>query len=209
MRLRRLLIALVALVAVAASVLSLGLISTPAGALLTPTISTTVFDAATTAAWSNTELFGSSAYDTSTVTGDGIIAPSGKLTYSFFANNSCTGLPAATDTVTLALDGTVPNSSTTAPLVAGAYSYDASYIGDVNYNPSGPSSCEPFTVNQGSPTAPVITDIPASGAVGGNFVAAVGTTGDGIKSVTSNSNGVCTVGVHGLTVSLLPWAPAR
>ena len=36
MRLRRLLIALIALVAVAASVLSLGLLSTPAGALLTP-----------------------------------------------------------------------------------------------------------------------------------------------------------------------------
>ncbi len=202
MRLRRLLIALIALVAVAASVLSLSLTSTPAGALLTPMISTIVFDAATNAPWSNTELHGSSAYDTSTVTGDGIHTPSGTLTYSFFANNSCNGSPVTTDSEMLALDGTVPNSSPTAALVAGAYSYDASYIGDVNYDPAGPSSCEPFTVNKATPTTITISNLPGSGSYGGGFTATVTTDGDGVTSVTSNSTGVCTVS-GGVTVSFV------
>ena len=82
MTLRSLLIAFVTAVA---AVLSLAVSSTPAGAaLFTPTFSTTVFDASLNAAWSGTEVTGASAYDTSTVTGDGIVTPSGTVTYSFF-----------------------------------------------------------------------------------------------------------------------------
>ena len=47
--------------------------------------------------------------------------------------------------------GSVPNSSTTAQLGAGSFSYDAVYGGDNNYGTST-SSCEPFTVVKASPT---------------------------------------------------------
>jgi hypothetical protein len=49
------------------------------------------------------------------------------------------------------------------------------------------------------PTTPSITNLPASGTYGGGFTATVSTTGDGTKSVTSSTTGVCTA--SGLNVS--------
>ena len=43
------------------------------------------------------------------------------------------------------------------------------------------------------PSTPSITNLPASGTVGGSFIAVVSTTGDGVTSVTSSTTGVCTV----------------
>jgi hypothetical protein len=60
-------------------------------------------------------------------------------------------------------------------------------------------TAQTFSVSQGTPTRPAISNLPTSGAVGGGFAATVSTTGDGTKSVTSNSTGVCTV--SGLAVS--------
>ena len=56
-----------------------------------------------------------------------------------------------------------------------------------------------FLVGQATPSAPSISNLPGSGTFGGGFTATVSTTGDGVKSVTSNSTGVCTVA--GLVVS--------
>ena len=50
-----------------------------------------------------------------------------------------------------------------------------------------------FTVANEIPTTPTVSNLPASGVVGGGFTATVSTTGDGTKSVTSNSTSVCTV----------------
>ncbi len=57
----------------------------------TAAAATTVFDAATNAAWAGTEKTGASAYDTATVTGAGGVTPTGTVTYTFFTNNICTG----------------------------------------------------------------------------------------------------------------------
>ena len=47
---------------------------------------------------------------------------------------------------------------------------------------------------QGTPTAPTISNLPGAGqTVGGSFTPTVTTTGDGVKSVTSNSPTICTV----------------
>jgi hypothetical protein len=51
----------------------------------------------------------------------------------------------------------------------------------------------------GAPTTPTISNLPASGSIGGNFTATVSTNGDGTTSVTSNSTGICTV--SGLVVT--------
>jgi hypothetical protein len=119
---------------------------------LSPTsVSTSVFDAGTNAAWSNTEDTGAAAYDTSTLTA-GSITPTGTMTYSFFATGNCTGTP-STDPVTLS-GGRAPNSSSTAALAAGSYSFSAQYGGDSNYAASPPGACEPFTVGKATAAAP-------------------------------------------------------
>ena len=50
-----------------------------------------------------------------------------------------------------------------------------------------------------TPTTPSVSNLPSSGTYGGGFTASVNTNGDGTKSVTSNSTGVCTV--SGFTVT--------
>lgn len=124
-----------------------GSCETFAVARATPSVSTTVFDAASNSPWSGSETAGASAFDTSslgaTVNG---FTPSGMVVYSLFDNGGCTGNPAATDSEILRADGSVPNSASSGALTAGSYSYQASYSGDANYaTASGP--CEAFTVN--------------------------------------------------------------
>jgi uncharacterized repeat protein (TIGR01451 family) len=130
---------------------SLGLTST--------STTTTVFDATTNAPWSSTETTGATAYDTASVSGQqGLIVPTGTVSYTLFPNDSCQGTGTDAGTVTLNPDGSVPNSNTTAPLAAGSYSYQAVYSGDSNYATST-GHCEPFNVNQaGSSTATVVKD---------------------------------------------------
>jgi hypothetical protein len=113
-----------------------------------PTTTATVLkDAATNQNWAGTETAGATAYDTSSVSGEaGGIVPTGTVTYSYFTNGTCNGTPVSTQPVMLNLDGSVPNSATTAALAAGSYSFDAVYGGDTNYSASPVSSCEPFTV---------------------------------------------------------------
>ena len=130
-----------------------------------PAASTTVFDAAKSAAWSGTEVTGATAYDTSTVTGVEGFTPTGTVTYTLYSGGTCTRgttsdtAPSAhavisTDTVTLA-GGIVPNSSTTSPLGAGSYSYGAVYSGDSNYVRTV-MTCEPFTVGKAIPTTATV-----------------------------------------------------
>ncbi len=52
-----------------------------------------------------------------------------------------------------------------------------------------------------TPTAPTISNLPASGTYGGSFTATVSTTGDGTMSVTSSTTSVCTV--SGFSVSYI------
>ena len=114
----------------------------------TSAISTAVFDAANGDPWSAAETAGASAYDTATVTGNGI-TPTGTVSYSFFANGSCVGAAAAIDQVSL-VGGAAPSSSATGPLQAGSYSFQAAYSGDGDYT-SSVSACEPFAVSAPSP----------------------------------------------------------
>ncbi len=64
----------------------------------------------------------------------------GTVTYSFFNNVACPGTASFTET-----DPVNSPSSAQVSLAAGFYSFQATYNGDSNYNPST-STCEPFTV---------------------------------------------------------------
>jgi hypothetical protein len=119
---------------------------------VTPTISTTVYDASTKKALGSVSV-GVSVYDTATVAGTvGGFVPSGKVTYNFFKNGSCSGTPASTGQVTLDASGNVPNSAQQGPLGAGSYSFNATYNDDSNYNASLTGDCEPFSVSKVTPT---------------------------------------------------------
>ena len=129
---------------------------------------TTVFDATTGKAWTNTETTGASAYDTSTVTASfEAIAPTGTITYSFFTTGDCSQHSVAAGGGQL---GGSTNSDTEGPLGAGSYSFQATYSGDGNYTGStGP--CEPLTVNQGSSqTATTVFDAATNNAWTGTEV---------------------------------------
>src|SRR5439155_1358562 len=109
------------------------------------TVSTSVIDEATSAAWSGTEQTGATAHDTATIGGQVSGFPAGgTVIYSFFTNGACTGTP-ATQTVTVNANGTVPNSSSTGALAKGSYAYRAGYSGDANYAAST-GTCEAFSV---------------------------------------------------------------
>ena len=98
---------------------------------------------------------GSSAYDTSAITGEvDAVAPTGTVSYTYFTNSTCTAgsTPAGS---TLALGS---HSTTEGPLATGSYGFEASYSGDATYSSStGP--CESFSVGRGtSPTKTTPTD---------------------------------------------------
>ena len=90
---------------------------------------------------------GSSVHDTATVTGQvGSFPITGTVTYRFFLNDSCSAPAFLTWTVPVG-----DPSGTVGPLAAGDYSFNASYSGDRNYDPSF-SACEPFHVAKGPTT---------------------------------------------------------
>ena len=130
---------------------------------ITPMVDTVVKDAAVREPWNNTEVVGSSAFDTATVAGrPGRPNPTGTVTYSFFHNHNCTGTAVTTQDVTLRDDGSVPDSNDTAPLAAGSYSFLAHYGGDTNFA-AATSECEPFSVDK-APTQ--LTTTPFNHATG-------------------------------------------
>jgi len=79
------------------------------------------------------------------------------------------------------------------PITATFFDTDGGYVGSTSTNTVS------LTVSKLTSSTPSISNLPASGTNGGGFTATVSTTGDGAKSVTSNSTGVCTA--SGLVVS--------
>ena len=134
-------------------------------------VSSTVFDAGSSAAWTGSEVTGATAYDTAGVgVGSGGPIPTGTVTYTLFDSADCSGSPAAgwPITKTLNADGTVPSSANTNPLGAGSYSYEAAYSGDSNYNGSI-ALCAPFNLGKsGGSTTAQIDDASTNTAWTGN-----------------------------------------
>jgi Bacterial Ig-like domain (group 3) len=74
----------------------------------------------------------------------------GTVTYSYFADGTCSGSPMLTPTMANGLivtvsNGNVPNSPATTFISVGPYSWNATYSGDANNKPAA-SSCEPLSV---------------------------------------------------------------
>jgi uncharacterized repeat protein (TIGR01451 family) len=73
------------------------------------------------------------------------------VTYTFFTSHNCTTGAGTPESVTVASDGSVPDSSETDALGAGTYSYEATYNGNADYTPKT-SVCEPFSVGKATPS---------------------------------------------------------
>jgi hypothetical protein len=165
--------------------------------------STVLKDAATGQPWTADETTGARAFDTSTVSG-GIVGflPTGSVTYTLYDNGTCTAPEQvltrahaiiSTQTVQLNSDGTVPNSANTAPLTPGNYSFDASYSGDTNYDPSGRSECEPFSVGEGATsTTTVLKDATTGQNWAGTETA--GATAYDTSTVSGEAGGIVPTG---------------
>ena len=93
-----------------------------------------------------------------------------------------------------------PDNLTVGFVGVGTCTLTAHVSAGTNYG-SADGTAQSFTVGQGTPTTPTITNIPASPTFGSQFVASVSTNGDGALSVTSSTPSVCTVGHGGLTVT--------
>jgi hypothetical protein len=88
---------------------------------------------------------GSTVHDKATVSSsNSSFNPSGTVTFTFYTSGDCStgGSPAGTVTI---VNGVAHPSNSEGPLVAGAYSFQATYAGDGNFNGST-SACEPLTV---------------------------------------------------------------
>ncbi|HET6249643.1 MAG TPA: hypothetical protein VFE47_18285, partial [Tepidisphaeraceae bacterium] len=126
---------------------------------------------------SGTQPAGTAVYDTATVTPvvNGFPAPTGTVTYEFF--NTMNGAGPHVDQMVTLNAGAVPQSSATAALVVGNYSYIAVYSGDSNHAGStGP--VEPVTITPATPaintsqqptTAIVGTSIADQATVSGGY----------------------------------------
>ncbi|MDE1821472.1 MAG: Ig-like domain repeat protein [Euryarchaeota archaeon] len=120
-------------------------------------VTTAVYDATTGSPWSGTEVTGARAYDTASLSGEQLgINPTGTVTYSLYADGTCSGASLTSSTVVLS-GGTVPPSGPSPPLGAGAFGFTASYPGDTNYA-SSTSTCEAFNVG---PSPSTITLVPS------------------------------------------------
>ncbi len=117
-------------------------------------------------------------------------SPTGTMTVAIGTTTLCTITLPATDC-----------SAGLGPLDAGAYTVNASYPGDANFQPS--SGFQGVTVDQAAPSAPDIVNLPSGATEEGSFTAAVVTNGDGGRSVVSDTPGNCAVGSDGVTVRFL------
>ncbi len=132
-----------------------------------PTVSTQVIVTGTTSPdVQGTNLApGTSVHDTSTLTApagsSGVIAPTGTMTYHFYADASCGASDEITSlngktwpySVDVTSFGSQSPSQETGALASGSYSFQAVYSGDANYKGAA-SPCEPFTVS----IPPAVTD---------------------------------------------------
>ncbi len=151
---------------------------------------------------------GFTAYDTSTLSGAVNSSGTATVTYSYYTNNTCTAGQVSLAPVTVATNGTVPNSSTVTFNSAGTYYWQAVYSGDANNNtassPCTATNNEQLTV-KASPT--ISTALSAGTITAGTGVhdtstlsGAVNSTGTATVTYSYYTNNTCTAG----QVSLAP-----
>ncbi|MGH2935182.1 MAG: hypothetical protein ACRDL2_11825 [Gaiellaceae bacterium] len=125
----------------------------------TPTLSTQASDPVTLGS-------GAAIHDTATLGGG--YSPAGSITFKLYANSACTGSDVYHHTASVSGDG-MYGSGDYVPSAAGTYYWSASYSGDGNNVPLGPTSCpDPSESVTVSPSGPSLVTHVASGTVSFN-----------------------------------------
>src|SRR5207302_1526260 len=96
--------------------------------------SSTVKDGSATVDNANHAALGDRVHDTSSVSsGNNSFGWAGTVTYYLYPNNYCSAPASTTEIVSVTSGGVVTDSSLSAALAAGSYSYKAVYSGNSNY----------------------------------------------------------------------------
>ena len=154
---------------------------------------------------------GNSSYDAATQVQQSFSVGKGTPSAPSISNLPASGTYGGGFTATVSTTGDgVQSVTSSTPSVCTASGLAVSYVGvgtctltahvaaGTNYN-AADGSPQSFSVGKGTPSAPSISNLPASGTYGGGFTATVSTTGDGVQSVTSSTPSICTA--SGLAVS--------
>ena len=114
---------------------------------------------------------GGTITDTATLAGGA--NPTGTITFEVFGpdNATCSGIPAFTSTKTVSGDGNYTSDPFTVP-AAGAYRFVATYSGDANNSPAGPTACSDANeISSGTKASPAIaTTASGTAAVVGGVI---------------------------------------
>lgn len=167
------------------------------------TVSTTVKDqSGNTVTDAAPAPLGTAVHDTATFA-NGFRPITGDVTYALYPDGSCAGTSPSSETVTVGPGSVIPDSSPQT-LVAGSYSYKASYSGDGS-NAAAVADCEPFSVSKAqSGTSTVVFDNATGHAWSGTEITGAqaydtaqvtgisGFTPTGTVVYTFFTNGTCT-----------------
>ena len=144
---------------------------------------------------------GDVVHDSVTVTGNGVITPTGNVTFDYFTNGTCASEPEDTSDPIALNSGSIDDTAFTETVAPSAVSFMAHYAGDTNYA-AADSSCEPLTVSLMKPTVTTAIHNAAHATIitanSGDVVHdSVTVTGNGIIVPTGNvtfdyfTNGTC------------------
>ena len=128
--------------------------------------------------------------------------PSNALVQGSFQSTVTTNGDGATSvTSTTPSVCTVGSDNLTVSFIASGQCTLTAHVGTgTNYN-AADGQAQSFTVGKVAPTAPTISNVPNGAVYGGSLTAVVTTNGDGTKTVTSLTSGVCSA--TGLSVSFI------
>ncbi len=135
------------------------------------TTTTQVHDASHNDVTNTSVALGSQVHDSASVaTQVGSFTITGTVTYTLYNNGTCNGSVLSTQQVAVGTE-----SSVTAALASGNYSYKAVYSGDTNYNGST-GDCEPFSVSKSDLTVDTELHTADESVVAVTSAVALGTT---------------------------------
>ncbi|MCA1683944.1 MAG: hypothetical protein LC708_02290, partial [Actinobacteria bacterium] len=106
---------------------------------------------------------------TDTATLSGGVNPTGTIRFDLYGpdNATCTGTPAFTSTVPVSGNGNYTSGAHTTA-AAGTYRWVATYSGDANNAPAGPTAClDPAEATAGLRVTPNLVTVASAGSVGG------------------------------------------
>ena len=142
---------------------------------------------------SGTVLVGSDISDTATLSGASTNpAATGKITFSLYDNDTCSGTPVFTDEQTVAGNGDYLSKSFTTTAV-GTYYWIASYSGDANNNPATGACKDAGEVTTVNPFSPSITTKATESVTVGESIKDVAT----LSGATADAGGNITFNLYG------------